>query len=153
MQPVRSSAVFTRSAPTASIRSSRRAWTQQATSRRCRRARSRSTTRFRRSSAAATTQPNSSGWYNAPVSVHYTCDDATSGVWIEQYPCPADHVFSDEGAELASPAMTTVDRAGNVSAPSNVVTVKHRPHTADGDVGARQASRTRPAGIGPRRRT
>ena len=75
-------------------------------------------------SAAATTQPNSSGWYNAPVSVHYTCDDATSGVWIEQYPCPADHVFSDEGAELASPAMTTVDRAGNVSAPSNVVTVK-----------------------------
>jgi HYR domain len=74
--------------------------------------------------AAATTEPNLSGWYTAPVTVHYTCDDATSGVWIEQHPCPADHVFSDEGEQLASPSRTTVDRAGNVSAPSNVVSVK-----------------------------
>jgi hypothetical protein len=74
-------------------------------------------------SAAATTQRNVFGWYKTPVTVHYTCDDATSGVWVEQHPCPADHVFSDEGAQLTSPSHITVDRAGNTSDPSNVVTV------------------------------
>ena len=72
--------------------------------------------------AAATTQPNNFGWYTTPVSVQYTCDDATSGVWVEEHPCPDDQVLSDEGRDVTSASETIVDRAGN-GATSNVVRV------------------------------
>jgi endo-1,4-beta-xylanase len=69
--------------------------------------------------AAATTQPNSNGWYNANVTVHFICNDALSGVPS----CPADQVLSTEGSAISSTAQTATDAAGN-TASSNVVTVK-----------------------------
>lgn len=70
--------------------------------------------------AAATTPANANGWYKADVGVHFTCTDATSGVAS----CPADQTLTGEGSAISSTAQTSVDNAGNVSAPSNVVTVK-----------------------------
>lgn len=72
-------------------------------------------------SAAATTAPNgTNGWYTGNVSVAFTCADALSGVSS----CPASQQFSAEGAAVSSTAQTAIDNADNVSAPSNVVTVK-----------------------------
>ncbi|MFN8485155.1 MAG: choice-of-anchor Q domain-containing protein [Anaerolineae bacterium] len=73
-------------------------------------------------SAAATSQPNSNGWYNGPVTVRFTCNDGLSG--IPTGACPSDQVLSAEGSAVSSTAQTVADAAGNVSDPSNVVTVK-----------------------------
>jgi polyvinyl alcohol dehydrogenase (cytochrome) len=73
-------------------------------------------------SAAATTVPNSNGWYSANVVVHFTCTDVGSGVPAGA--CPPDQVLSGIGTAISSTAETVTDAAGNVSAPSNVVTVK-----------------------------
>ncbi len=72
-------------------------------------------------SAAATTSPNAAGWYNGDVTVHFTCSDALSG--IPSGNCPADQVLSTEGSGVASTAKTVTDAAGNVSQPSNVISV------------------------------
>jgi hypothetical protein len=72
--------------------------------------------------SAATIQPNANGWYNANVTVRFTCTDALSG--IPAGTCPADQVLSTEGSAVSSTAQTVTDAAGNVSAPSNVVTAK-----------------------------
>jgi Ca2+-binding RTX toxin-like protein len=72
--------------------------------------------------AAATTAPNTAGWYNGPVTVQFSCADALSG--IPQGACPADQSLSSEGTAVSSTAQTISDAAGNVSAPSNVVSVK-----------------------------
>ena len=71
-------------------------------------------------SAATTTSANGSGWYRDNVTVAFACDDTLSGVAA----CAADQVLSAEGAAVASTAQTSTDNAGNLSAPSNVVTVK-----------------------------
>jgi HYR domain len=71
------------------------------------------------STAAATTEPNLFGWYKSPVTVHFTCADATSGVSI----CPDDQVFSQEGRDQTSTPKQAVDKAGNVSPDSNIVTM------------------------------
>ena len=60
------------------------------------------------------------GWYKSDVTVHFTCTDGGSGIAS----CPADQVLSAEGASVSSTAQTAIDNAGNVSAPSNVITVK-----------------------------
>jgi hypothetical protein len=73
-------------------------------------------------SAAATSSPNSSGWYTAPVTVHFTCQDALSG--IPAGACPADQLLSADGSPVSSTAGTVSDTAGNTSPPSNVVTVQ-----------------------------
>jgi hypothetical protein len=73
-------------------------------------------------SAAVTTAPNANGWYDGNVDVHFTCNDAVSG--IPPGACPADQILSTEGAAVSSTAETVTDTAGNTSAPSNVVTVK-----------------------------
>lgn len=73
-------------------------------------------------SAAATSQPNASGWYSAPVTVRFTCADALSG--IPSSACPADQVLSADGAAVSSTAQTVADVAGHTSAPSTVVTVR-----------------------------
>jgi hypothetical protein len=73
-------------------------------------------------SAAATTQPNSNGWYDSNVTVHFTCTDALSG--IAAGGCPADQVLSAQGSAVNSTTRTVTDLAGNTSAQSNVVTVK-----------------------------
>jgi hypothetical protein len=72
--------------------------------------------------AAATTSPNGTGWYNANVTVHFTCADSLAGVPAGA--CPADQVLSTEGAAVSATAQTVTDAAGNKSAVSNVVTVK-----------------------------
>ena len=71
-------------------------------------------------SAAATTVPNSNGWYYGSVDVKFTCHDNLSGV----VSCPGDQILSSEGAAVASTAQTTTDKADNVSNPSNTVEVK-----------------------------
>jgi hypothetical protein len=75
--------------------------------------------------AAATTQPASNGWYNANVTVHFTCADALSGVAA----CPTDQILSTEGNTVSSTAQEATDVAGNTSAPSNMVTI-HLDKTA-----------------------
>jgi len=72
-------------------------------------------------SAAATAPPNGeNGWYTQNVTVHFTCSDGNSGIAI----CPVDEILSSEGAAVESIAQTATDVAGNVSGPSNIVTVK-----------------------------
>ena len=73
-------------------------------------------------SAAATTAPNVNGWYSGNVVVHFTCSDGGSG--IPPGACPPDQILSGVGTAISSTAQTVTDAAGNVSAPSNVVTVK-----------------------------
>lgn len=72
-------------------------------------------------SAAATTSPNGNGWYKDDVTVDFTCTDSLSG--IAAGACPGDEVLSTEGATVSSTSQTVSDNAGNVSVPSNVVTV------------------------------
>ena len=72
--------------------------------------------------AFATASPNGANWYNSNVTVQFVCSDGGSG--IPAGACPADQVLSAEGLAVASGAMTVTDAAGNVSAPSNVVTVQ-----------------------------
>jgi K319-like protein len=72
--------------------------------------------------AAATTDPDgTNGWYKSNVTVHFTCSDAISGIPDEA--CPADQLLSAEGIAVSSTAQTVTDNAGNISAPSEVVTV------------------------------
>jgi len=59
------------------------------------------------------------GWYTGPVTVHFTCADGGSGVAS----CPADQVLSAQGMNTST-AGTATDAAGNVSDPSNTITVK-----------------------------
>src|SRR6185436_17864368 len=59
------------------------------------------------------------GWYTSNVTVSFTCADATSGVVT----CPSSQTLSTEGT-VSSTAQTATDNAGNVSNPSNIVTVK-----------------------------
>jgi len=73
-------------------------------------------------SAAATTAPNPNGWYSGDVVVHFTCTNLGSG--IRAGACPPDQILSGIGTAISSTAETVTDAAGNVSAPSNVVTVK-----------------------------
>jgi polyvinyl alcohol dehydrogenase (cytochrome) len=72
--------------------------------------------------AAAATPPNANGWYSGNVVVRFTCADSGSG--IPPGACPADQTLSGIGTSISSTPETVTDAAGNVSAPSNVVTVK-----------------------------
>ena len=72
--------------------------------------------------AAATTAPNTNGWYRANVVVHFTCTDP--GSTIASGSCPPDQTITGEGAAVSSTTRTVVDAAGFTSPASNVVTVK-----------------------------
>jgi hypothetical protein len=74
--------------------------------------------------AAATSSPNANGWYNGNVVVHFSCKDEAGGSGIPTGACPADETLSSEGSSVSSTARTVTDGAGNISASSNVVTVK-----------------------------
>jgi hypothetical protein len=56
----------------------------------------------------ATTSPNSGGWHNAPVTVHFTCLDVVSGM----AGCQPDATVSGEGANQSLTG-SAVDNAGN----------------------------------------
>ena len=61
-------------------------------------------------SGAATTSPNASGWYNGPVTIHFTCSDTLSHIAT----CPADVVLSTNGANQSASG-TATDLAGNTA--------------------------------------
>lgn len=65
-------------------------------------------------SGAATTSPNANGWYNKPVTVHFTASDAMSGLAS----VTPDQLLSTDGANQSVTA-TAIDNAGN----SNTTTV------------------------------
>jgi large repetitive protein len=73
-------------------------------------------------SGKATTSPNAAGWYSSPVTVHFTCDDAVSGVAS----CQPDASLAAQGSN--SVTGTSVDNAGNTGTTTvggiNVDTVK-----------------------------
>ncbi|HUR69998.1 MAG TPA: HYR domain-containing protein [Candidatus Thermoplasmatota archaeon] len=67
--------------------------------------------------------PNANGWSNAPVTVHFPCTDALSGVAI----APADTILSDDGAGQSASAACT-DAAGlTATASSGPVNVDRTP--------------------------
>lgn len=73
-------------------------------------------------SAVADRAPNENGWYNASVTVGFSCQDAMSG--IAEGACPAPVVTgTDTPAEGQSVSASVSDIAGN-SATSNVVNIK-----------------------------
>jgi hypothetical protein len=59
------------------------------------------------SGAVVSGTKGSSGWYVGPVTVHFSCSDALSGIAT----CPDDVVLTDNGANSASG--TATDKAGN----------------------------------------
>ncbi|MEZ4553836.1 MAG: hypothetical protein R3B59_08005 [Dehalococcoidia bacterium] len=73
--------------------------------------------------AAATTTPNgANNWYLNDVIVHFTCADNLSGFAVGA--CPGDQTLTTEGSAVSASQPTVTDLAGNISAPSNLVTVK-----------------------------
>jgi len=69
----------------------------------------------------ATTAANAAGWYNAPVTMAWTCSDALSG--ISPGSCPASSTTTGEGSAVSLSASVS-DRAGNqVTASSESVKV------------------------------
>jgi hypothetical protein len=63
--------------------------------------------------ATVSAAPNGNGWYNAPVTVHFTCTDGGSGIAT----CPADQTTSGEGAAITVTGSAT-DVAGNTASAS-----------------------------------
>ncbi len=66
--------------------------------------------------------PGTNSWYVSDVVVEFTCKDTLSG--IPANACPDVETLGTEGAAVSSTAKTVTDQAGNVSAASNVITVK-----------------------------
>jgi hypothetical protein len=85
-------------------------------------------------SGAPTTQPNSNGWYDGPVTIHWTCGDTISGIAT----CPDDTVISTEGAnqtvsgtatDNAGRTATAASPAVNIDATAPVVTYSGNQET------------------------
>jgi hypothetical protein len=62
-------------------------------------------------SGTPTTSPNPNGWYNGDVKVHWTANDATSGV--DGSTLPADTMVTAEGGDLTAGPVSVSDVAGN----------------------------------------
>ncbi len=59
---------------------------------------------------AVTSTPNGNGWFSGPVTVHFSCSDATSGVAS----CPADVQVTSDGKNQSVTGVA-VDNAGNTA--------------------------------------
>jgi N-acetylneuraminic acid mutarotase len=59
-------------------------------------------------SGVPTTSPNANGWYDAPVTIHWSCGDALSGVAS----CPSDQTIDTE-SDNQTVSGTATDQAGN----------------------------------------
>jgi len=75
-------------------------------------------------SIAAVVPPTSTGWYNAPVTVTFSCSDALSGMAS----CSPPAVVSAEGASQAVVGVAT-DRAGNSATTTARVSIDTTPPT------------------------
>src|SRR6185437_7015722 len=64
-------------------------------------------------SAAADRAPNANGWYNAPVTVSFTCADALSGLAVS---CPASQSLTEGANQSVSGSVSDV--AGNSASAS-----------------------------------
>ena len=62
--------------------------------------------------------PNGAGWNNAPVTVHFVCTDALSGIAS----CTPDQLISTEGANQAVTG-TATDNAGNIATDPATVSI------------------------------
>jgi hypothetical protein len=69
--------------------------------------------------AAPDRAPDSGGQYSGPVTIHFTCSDALSGIATSG--CPVDQVISANGSTTVSG--TATDRAGNTSTVAATVTI------------------------------
>jgi hypothetical protein len=67
-------------------------------------------------SGSATTSPNTHGWYNSNVTVHWTANDATSGV--DEGALPDNTTVSGEGSDLTAGPVSVMDVAGNTGSGS-----------------------------------
>jgi hypothetical protein len=74
------------------------------------------------SAASLTPLPNSDGWNNAPVTVHFSCSDGLSGVAT----CPSDQSVSTDGFNQLAEGVVT-DRAGNSAPVSAAVNIDRAP--------------------------
>ena len=72
--------------------------------------------------ATVTPSPNASGWNNAPVTVHFACNDSISGI----VGCPPDQVISSEGANQTVSG-TVANGAGSTATASAIVSVDMTP--------------------------
>jgi hypothetical protein len=80
--------------------------------------------------ATTTASPNSSGWYNRAVAVHFTCEDALSGVVA----CASDVVLDRDGTGQSA-AGAAEDAAGNrASATIDGINVDSRAPATGADV-------------------
>lgn len=57
--------------------------------------------------------PNAYGWYNAPVTVSFACNDGTTGSGVAS--CPGSYTFTNTNAAGQSTTVTSQDNAGNTS--------------------------------------
>ena len=71
-------------------------------------------------SGAPTTSPNGAGWYNANVTIDWTCSDALSGIAGS---CPANSTITGEGMALTDTASVS-DKAGNSTNATSAPAVK-----------------------------
>jgi large repetitive protein len=77
---------------------------------------------------AATTTPNTDGWYQGDVTVHWTCSDDLSGVAGS---CPADTTITGEGDNLSASASIS-DKADNTTSATvdKIKIDRHGPATS-----------------------
>lgn len=65
--------------------------------------------------------PGSTGWYTAPVTIHYECDDPGAGSGLADGACPQDVTVAEEGLTTITRSVT--DRAGREGVVSTSVKV------------------------------